>query len=58
MPARQIAAPGVTKASQISFLHELPLNSLRESAVAEMLGCVESGECLMLLSLQMRSFEQ
>lgn len=51
MPARQITAPSVTKASQISFLQELTLNNLQESTVAEMLDCVLSCKYLMLFSL-------
>lgn len=51
MPARQITASSVTKASQISFLQELTLNNLQESTVAELLDCVLSGKYLMPFSL-------
>lgn len=51
MPARQITAPSVTKANQISFLQELTLNNLQESTVAEMLDSVLSSKYLMLFSL-------
>ena len=62
MPARQITAPSVTKASQISFLQELTLNNLQESTVAEMLDCVLSGKYDAILPLlhpfRCCSFEQ
>lgn len=57
MPARQIIAPSVTKASQISFLQELTLNSLQESTVAAMLDCVLTGKYLMLFSLSFIPFD-